>query len=150
MSHPPPVNDNPDLELESYRPAAIESTLEGKRFKEINVVDPVAESEVLVHGSQRTGIGDVEGIEGELDLIPFPQLERVVGMQIELVVGSLGPDASPAAYGHFAGSVVHRVRTEFADRLPRAGAEAQAAGEAPHETVEIGRASCRERVLMPV
>src|ERR1700733_2236345 len=59
-------------------------------------------------------------------------------MQIELIVGCLRADASPAADGNFAGSVVHRMRTQFADRLPGAGSEAQAAGEAPHEPVGNG------------
>ncbi len=120
VSIPLPMNRKTlDLELKPYRSAPIERTLEGDWLEIIHVGYSVAESDVLVDGSQRTGVGHVERIEGELDLIPLTQLERVVGVQIELIVRGIGADGSTAADRDFAGIGVNRMRAELADRCVR-------------------------------
>ena len=92
--------------------------MERYRLKVVDVRNSVAERDVLVDGGQGTGVGDVEGIKCELDLIPLTQLQRIVGMQIKLIVRWLSSYAATAADGNFTCIRIYRVRAKFADRLP--------------------------------
>ena len=58
---------------------------------------------------------DVEVIERKPDLVAFTQLQRVVRMEIQLVVRRRRADGSAAADRDFSGIIINRVCAQLAD-----------------------------------